>query len=80
MVWRPVPEDLPLLERAWFIQDHHAVSWWDALIVAAAQSSGCTILLTEDLQHGHDFGGVRVINPFRTKSEAPARIMEAENC
>ncbi|WP_419167945.1 PIN domain-containing protein [Candidatus Palauibacter sp.] len=77
MVWRPVAPDLQVLERAWFLEDRHAVSWWDALIVAAAQACGCTILLTEDMQHGHDFGGVRVVNPFRTRSETPARIMES---
>lgn len=79
MAWRPVAADIRILERAWLLQDRHAVSWWDALIVAAAQSCGCAILLTEDLQHGHDFGGIRVINPFRTKSETPARIMEAQS-
>ncbi|WP_428277116.1 PIN domain-containing protein [Candidatus Palauibacter sp.] len=80
IAWRPVATDARILERAWVLQDQHAVSWWDALIVAAAQSCGCSILLTEDLQHGHDFGGVRVINPFRTRSETPARIMEAQTC
>jgi len=26
---------------------------------------GCTHVLSEDLDHGQDFGGVRVTNPFR---------------
>ena len=78
--WRPVATDTRVLERAWLLQDRHSISWWDALIVAAAQSCECSILLTEDLQHGHDFGGLRVINPFRTRSETPARIMETHGC
>jgi len=41
-----------------------ALSFYDALIVAAAADAGCNVLLTEDLQHGRKFGGVTVENPF----------------
>ncbi len=40
------------------------ISLWDALVVQAARQSGCTRLLSEDLQDGRDFGGVAVENPF----------------
>jgi len=40
------------------------VSFWDALVVKCAASSGCTRLLTEDLGHGQIIDGVRVENPF----------------
>lgn len=40
------------------------LSYWDAAIVEAARALGCDTLLTEDLQDGQDFGGVRVVNPF----------------
>ena len=40
------------------------LSFYDALIVQAAQASGCTELLTEDLHAGANFNGVRVLNPF----------------
>ena len=43
----------------------HGISFWDGLIVRAAQVAGCRILLTEDLQHGRRYDGVRVENPFR---------------
>ena len=43
----------------------HRISLWDALIVEAAQARACRRLLTEDLQHGRQFGGLRVENPFR---------------
>ena len=36
----------------------------DATIIAAAQTLGSKILYTEDLTHGQDFDGVRVVNPF----------------
>lgn len=40
------------------------LSLWDALIVRAAQSLGCSRLYSEDLNPGQAFGGVLVINPF----------------
>ncbi|HUP00829.1 MAG TPA: PIN domain-containing protein, partial [Gemmatimonadota bacterium] len=65
MVWDPIPLDKVVLEGAWAVQDSHRLSWWDALIVAAAQVGGCNTLLTEDLQDGMDLDGVRVVNPFQ---------------
>jgi predicted nucleic acid-binding protein len=44
------------------------ISLWDALIVQAATESGCTRLLSEDLQHGRQFGPVRVENPFAPRT------------
>jgi len=41
-----------------------AISFWDALIVAAAKSAGCDELWTEDLQDGRLFGALKVRNPF----------------
>ena len=41
------------------------LSLWDSLILTAARASGATELITEDLNHGQDYGGVRAINPFR---------------
>lgn len=40
------------------------INYWDAAIIEAARSQGCDCVLSEDLQHGQDFGGVRVVNPF----------------
>jgi predicted nucleic acid-binding protein len=44
----------------------HSVSFWDALVVRAASESGCTRLLSEDLQHERLFDGVSIENPFIT--------------
>ena len=74
-VWRPVTVDLAILERGWHIQERHLLSWWDALIVAAAQSCGCSVLLTEDLQHGQIFGRVRVVDPFRSPELKPEDVL-----
>ena len=62
--WHPIPNDARVIEGAWHIQDRYKLSWWDTLIVSAAQVANCRYLLTEDLQHDQQFDGVRVINPF----------------
>ncbi len=41
------------------------ISFWDALILAAASTAGCDEVLSEDLQHGRSFGRLRIVNPFR---------------
>jgi predicted nucleic acid-binding protein len=66
LAWRPLAVDERLIEGAWLLQDRHKLSWWDALIVAAAQSAGCRYLLSEDFQEGYDWGNMTVVNPFRT--------------
>jgi predicted nucleic acid-binding protein len=66
LAWQPVTVDAAILERGWKLQDRYQLSFWDALIVAAARSIGCRYLLTEDLQAGQDLDGVLVINPFLT--------------
>lgn len=44
----------------------HGFSFWDALLVRAANRSGCRVLLTEDLQHLRELDGVKIVNPFRS--------------
>ncbi|MBI4419268.1 MAG: PIN domain-containing protein [Gemmatimonadetes bacterium] len=43
----------------------HPISFWDGLIVRAALVSSCTVLYSEDLQHGWQVEGLEVVNPFR---------------
>ncbi len=61
----PVQEtSAPLVTAALASQQRWAVSYWDAAIVEAARMLGCSVLLSEDLQDGQDFGGVRVHDPL----------------
>ncbi len=62
--WRPIQSTAALRENAWRLEDRFALSWWDALIVAAAQTAGCRYLLSEDLGDGQDYEGVLVLDPF----------------
>jgi predicted nucleic acid-binding protein len=64
LAWEPVAVNGVILERSWKLQDRYKLSFWDALIVAAAKSLSCPYLLTEDLQAGQNLDGVEVVNPF----------------
>jgi predicted nucleic acid-binding protein len=44
------------------------LSFYDALIIAAAADAKCSVLFTEDMQHGRKFGGVTIENPFREET------------
>lgn len=59
-----VVEDAALVLLAVASAQRWQLSLWDALIVEAARRAGATTLLSEDLQHGMDFDGVLVENPF----------------
>ena len=54
-----------LIERAIDCSVLNTISFWDALIVAAAASSGCAIVYSEDLNPGQTIQGVRVEDPMR---------------
>lgn len=52
------------MESAFAIEDAARISFWDALIVAAAVKAGAKTILSEDLNHGQTIAGVRIENPF----------------
>ena len=62
----PVQETtVATLQSALFLKNRYQISYWDAAILAAAQAARCRELLSEDLSHGQDYDGVRVVNPFK---------------
>jgi predicted nucleic acid-binding protein len=62
--WKPWLIDQATVESAWAAESRYQINYWDALMVAAAQHQGCTILLTEDLQHDQRIDKLRIVNPF----------------
>jgi predicted nucleic acid-binding protein len=60
----PLPLTIALHTAARALADDHNVSFYDALIVAAALEAGCETLISEDLQNGRAFGELRIVNPF----------------
>jgi len=63
--WPIVENTLPLFHSSLNEQARWKISLWDSLILAAARASGASELLTENLNHGQDYDGLKVINPFR---------------
>jgi predicted nucleic acid-binding protein len=74
-MWRVQPS-ADLYASAIEHQTKLGFSFYDSLIVAAAQSAGCTRLLTEYLQHGQRIGTLRIENPFQSLLDAPRRKPE----
>jgi predicted nucleic acid-binding protein len=70
MPWCLEPEANDV-EDAFRIEDEVGISFWDALIVAAAARAGATRVLSEDLNSGQIISGVRVVNPFEQPAGPP---------
>jgi predicted nucleic acid-binding protein len=59
------------IDEAFRIEDEVGISFWDALILAAAARSGATRVLSEDLNAGQIISGVTVVNPFDQPEKPP---------
>lgn len=59
------PLTLDLLDAALRAKDRWKLSYWDAAIIEAARCAGCDTILSEDLNDGQFYDGIRVLNPFR---------------
>ena len=55
------------------LEVRYKISFWDALILQAAESSGVAILYSEDLATGQRYGSIRIVNPLSdSASQSPA--------
>ena len=64
----PVQETtVDIVRAAITSSDRFQISYWDAAIIEAARALGCKEVLSEDLNAGQSYGGVRVVNPFVAK-------------
>jgi len=64
LAWKVIDNDRLLLAAAFDVQTRWKLSYWDSLIVAAAQRSGAPLLWSEDLAEGQRYDELRVINPL----------------
>jgi predicted nucleic acid-binding protein len=60
-----VETTVPLIFLGIDIHKTHPISFWDALIIAAAKVSNCKRLISEDLSSDSTIKGIRIKNPFR---------------
>jgi predicted nucleic acid-binding protein len=61
-----VPLDLALVQRAIATQRQYGISYWDSLIISAADRAGCGRVLSEDLNSSQLYHGIEVQNPFQS--------------
>ena len=64
--WPIVVNTADSVLRALEIEGRYKISFWDSLIVQAAERAGAATLYSEDLAPGQAYGAVRVVNPFAT--------------
>lgn len=60
----------PVLLAAIDLAVRHRLRIWDSVVLAAAASASCRVLLSEDLHDGFTWNGVTVVNPFAPKPNA----------
>jgi len=71
MVFQPllaVHSSPSLYFQALSLKSRYQLPWYDSLIVAGAAESGCTALVSEDMQHGLKIEDLRIVNPFLSVS------------
>ena len=56
--------DFTLILRAVDLKERWQVSYWDAMILAAAERGNCSVVYSEDLSNGQVYGALRVENPY----------------
>ena len=64
LAWHVVVNDGDAVVAALDLEKRYRVSFWDALIIHAAQAAGVDVLYSEDLSDGQRYGDVRVVNPL----------------
>jgi predicted nucleic acid-binding protein len=62
--WTVAVLELSDILNASQLSEHFRSHFWDDLIMAAAQREDAKILWSEDFNHGQNYGGVTVRNPF----------------
>jgi len=62
--WRVVVNGGDSILEALELQERYQISFWDALVVGAAESSGADVLYSEDFSDGQSYGSVRAVNPL----------------
>src|SRR5215467_2937861 len=62
--WPVVVVDYPTIRSAAQLAEQAKLLFWDALVVVTAVRAGAAMLFTEDMNHGQEILGIRIVNPF----------------
>jgi predicted nucleic acid-binding protein len=72
LTWEIVVNTPGSVLQALEIEVRYKTSFWDALVLQAAESSGATVLYSEDLAAGQKYGPIQVINPLMGPRVTPS--------
>ena len=64
LTWQVVVNTPESALQALEIEARYKISFWDALVLQAAESAGAEVLYSEDLAAGQRYGAIRVVNPL----------------
>ncbi len=66
--WKIAVNSPASVVQALAMESRYQISFWDALILQAAEHAGAAVLYSEDLASGQKYGSIRVVNPFATSA------------
>lgn len=66
LAWQVVVNGGDSILEALELEARYQISFWDALVIQAAQTAGADVLYSEDLSDGQRYGSVKVENPFKS--------------
>ena len=67
LTWQVIVNRGESILEALDLEARYRISFWDALVLQAAQTSGAEVLYSEDLSDGQMYGAVRVVNPLQAR-------------
>lgn len=67
-LWKVATIEVEDILEAIKLSQRYKISLWDALILCSAINLGCSVIWSEDLNSGHYFGKIKVVNPFLSLS------------
>jgi predicted nucleic acid-binding protein len=68
LTWQVIVNGGESILEAMDLESRYQISFWDAMVIQAAQLSGADVLYSEDLSDGQKYGSVHVINPLRVNA------------
>ena len=55
-----------IVRASWKLKDKYRCAYWDSVIIASALDAGCSMLYSEDMQHGQVIEkSLTIMNPFK---------------
>jgi predicted nucleic acid-binding protein len=70
LTWHVIVNGRESIFEAMDLEARYPISFWDAMVIQAAQLSGADVLYSEGLSDGQKYGSVQVINPLRVRRRA----------